>query len=455
MAEPTTARSTLGTVVRDDEHPPAVKQFLAEPEHSFEGSPQYAPPERSASTPPEGGIFYGSIKFGASRHLTSSKFTRVRSTVDAQLVMDACTTLLQTPAPCALISIPPSRTSDLEEGSKLALELRRGIAEAMRSTNAWVLTMGHEACFGARTAGRAIEYGRERFGLDADLVCVGFTPMADTLHSEVIAAQPNGMMLRYAEIGGPSTLAPKSWRSTRKREASGFEPNATASATVGTLAAATPLIRATVIRMPVAARGGHATRQCPSNGGGVCLLPNAPDCSQLLPIAPQLLLVPTDCCCFLLIAAGSYWLLLVADCSVLEDSDSDSNESARRNESKYRPGSGNDSSDRRGSRRSDPVDGAARCPLPAARCPLFTAHRPLPNARCPMFTPHRLQATACCPLPASRCLLPSADCSLITALCSLLSAAHRLRITLDVNRPGGDGYTCRVSLLPRTTPTSG
>ena len=85
---------------------------------------------------------------------------------------------------------------------------------------------------------------------------------------------------------------------------------------------------------------------------------------------------------------------------------------------------------------------AACCPLPAARCLLLAACCLLPAAHCPLLAA-RYPLPACCPLPAAHCLLPAA--------CCLLLPATRCPLPADgFTRPSGILLTCSTTTATQT-----
>ena len=116
---------------------------------------------------------FGSIRFPDSR-MPPSKFARLETVVDdeeeAQEQIDEVITLLLgtwnlTP-PCAMISVAPMERASQQhafgEGdtsAQLELVLRRGLAEAVAKTNAWVFTSGDSDNPIARMVGNAMHYG--------------------------------------------------------------------------------------------------------------------------------------------------------------------------------------------------------------------------------------------------------------------------------------------------------
>jgi hypothetical protein len=151
---------------------------------------------------------FGSIRFADSR-TAPSKFVRIdnkdmasRAEQDVQVenVLDLLLTTWQLKPPCAIISIPPIKNVDASEelskaGSQLELIIRRGIAEAVHKTSAWVITGGNGDNVTARLVGRAMQYGRSEFG--HAFTCIGVVPWNHLVEHKNLSALSNGAVLRY------------------------------------------------------------------------------------------------------------------------------------------------------------------------------------------------------------------------------------------------------------------
>ena len=158
---------------------------------------------------------FGSIRFPDSR-AAPSKFVRLPDLSDhsegqqeAQ-TEDVVSLLLKTwnlRAPCAMISIPPmsseavkrAESGDSEErliSTQLELVIRRGLAEAVAKTDAWVFTSGDGSSPVDKLVGRAMQYGSSEFPGE-QFIAIGVTPWEGLSEYKRVRKLKNGMVYRY------------------------------------------------------------------------------------------------------------------------------------------------------------------------------------------------------------------------------------------------------------------
>ncbi len=150
---------------------------------------------------------FGSIRFAETRD-NPVKFvvlesTDKDSTKQGEQVLNVVDLLLDTwhvAPPSAIISIPPaSKTfnlSDHEYGTQLELAVRRGIAEAVHKTSAWVLSGGNASNPAAKLVGRAMQYGRSEFP-SSQFTCIAPAPWELLVEKQRLAGLSNGAVHRY------------------------------------------------------------------------------------------------------------------------------------------------------------------------------------------------------------------------------------------------------------------
>lgn len=111
------------------------------------------------------------------------------------------------PPPCAMLSLAGGLCAE-DEGVEFrideakALVLRRGLAEAVDRTKAWILTDGNRRTLSTRLAGRAVHYHLLEFESNDPPVCIGFCEY-DQISQDVACkndfsrSESNGMLHRY------------------------------------------------------------------------------------------------------------------------------------------------------------------------------------------------------------------------------------------------------------------
>ena len=152
---------------------------------------------------------FGSIRFPDV--IDPAKFVRLESLDDSSAaqqtdqvndIVALLTTTWKIKPPSAIISIPPVKRVSLDKsaiGSRLELALRRGIAEAVHNTSAWVFTGGNANNVAARIVGRAMQYGRSEFP-GSQFCCLATVPWEQLAEKERLAELSIGVVHRY--VGG-------------------------------------------------------------------------------------------------------------------------------------------------------------------------------------------------------------------------------------------------------------
>ena len=144
------------------------------------------------------------VKFGSFRFVSGGpgsptvKFVRVPEQQDASSIVGLMIATWELPPPRALISIPATCGNTESEPplpASLLLRLERGIAEALRATNAWLVTGGLERSAGAIAAGRACQYAQEQ-NPGSSAVCIGCVPWNGLRVHADLDELPNGHVLR-------------------------------------------------------------------------------------------------------------------------------------------------------------------------------------------------------------------------------------------------------------------
>ena len=168
---------------------------------------------------------FGSIRFPDSRS-APSKFVRVddlsedvKELKDAQ-TEDVVELLLKTwkmRPPCAMISIPSMSSEAVQRAGaggkdgeerlisqQLELVIRRGLAEAVAKTHAWIFTSGDGSSPVDKLVGRAMAYGSTEFPGES-FTAIGVTPWEGLSEHKRVKRLKNGMVYRY----GASLVAKK------------------------------------------------------------------------------------------------------------------------------------------------------------------------------------------------------------------------------------------------------
>ena len=155
---------------------------------------------------------FGSIRFPDSR-MPPAKFVVLEQVKSAMAVAhqidNVVSLLLKTwnlSPPCAMIAIPPMgklRDASLGDSTQLELVIRRGLAEAVAKTSAWVFTSGNGDSPLERVVGRAMLHGRNEFP-GKQFTCIGVAPWEQLADRKRISKLKNGMVHKY---GGSSVVS--------------------------------------------------------------------------------------------------------------------------------------------------------------------------------------------------------------------------------------------------------